>query len=255
MLNADLEGKYNTIYSKGKEDFFTQMPDGKYDSKDESYLISKFITDWNGKRVLEIGCGTGFLANYLSTIGADVTACDYSEEAIRIARNRYGNARFIHTDYKEIDGKYDVVIMQGVLEHLNNPFGELKYIMDTRATDCLITTSPGFCNPRGYVWMALYSLFDIPMSLTDLYFLNPFDFEEFCEQCGYKLQIRSTDEDWASGDRMIVDYKKRLRNALSDAGFDSGGVGKFLKWAERANKTFEHNNKTGATVGYKITRG
>jgi SAM-dependent methyltransferase len=41
--------------------------------------------------VLELGCGTGHDAARLAAAGYDVTAVDFSEEAIRRARERYGD--------------------------------------------------------------------------------------------------------------------------------------------------------------------
>ena len=52
----------------------------------------------------------------------------------------------------------------------------------------LINLCPSFLNVRGHVWMTLQLLFDVPMSLSDLHFLCPFDFEEFCEGKGYELE-------------------------------------------------------------------
>src|SRR5262245_34981261 len=42
-----------------------------------------------GKRVLEIGCGTGFHANLAAQAGAKVLAIDNSHAAIELARKRY----------------------------------------------------------------------------------------------------------------------------------------------------------------------
>ena len=69
--------------------------------------------------------------------------------------------------------------MQGVLEHLDKPFKTLRSIIiaNLKKNGQFITSSPSFLNPRGYVWMTLQLLFDVPMSLTDIHFLCPFDFE------------------------------------------------------------------------------
>ena len=47
----------------------------------------KSVTDWSGKRVLEIGCGDGRLTTRLAQLGAIVEANDPKTEAIAKARN------------------------------------------------------------------------------------------------------------------------------------------------------------------------
>jgi len=44
------------------------------------------VTDWRGKRVLEIGCGDGRLTRRLAELGAKVLAIDPDAERVRAAR-------------------------------------------------------------------------------------------------------------------------------------------------------------------------
>ena len=46
----------------------------------------KGVTNWNGKRVLEIGCGQGRLTQRLAQLGATVHASDPDSQLIRTAR-------------------------------------------------------------------------------------------------------------------------------------------------------------------------
>ena len=116
----------------------------------------------------------------------------------------------------------------------------------------VITSSPSFLNPRGYVWMTLQKLFDIPMSLTDLHYICPFDVEEFCEEWDCGLEYESIHQDWGGGETMIRDFNKRLRNALRDANMDNSKVDDLLEWLDKAKEYFQPNNDTGAIVVYRI---
>ena len=44
------------------------------------------ITDWRGKKVLEIGCGSGRLTRRIAKFGADIQAIDPDPNLINVAR-------------------------------------------------------------------------------------------------------------------------------------------------------------------------
>ena len=254
MKNIDLREKYESIYAEGSLKYFSIT----------GFSMSKLIIDlmpsWNNLDVLEIGCGEGRLAAMLSFAGAKkVDAIDYSNEAIKIAQKTLNleNVSFSCADYQTINKRYDVVVLQGVLEHFDNSFEALKHIIEKNLKDDgrVILTTPSFLNPRGYIWMTLQLLFDVPMSLTDINFMCPFDFEEFCEEHGYTLEeIKSTDQDWGSGELSIIDLSKRLPNALRDAGMDNSKVNRLLEWLSKAVKYHRTDDFSGAIVGYKISK-
>ncbi len=251
--NLGLRGMYDEVYREGSTEFYT------FDYFPESLLVFSGLESWQGLRVLEVGCGEGRLAALIGMAGAErVDAIDYSESAIAIAKERFhlDNVQFACKDFHRCTGEYDVVIMQGVLEHLDKPFSELQqlYSRHVKAGGCLITSSPSFLNPRGYVWMTLRLLFDVPMSLSDLHHLCPEDFSEFARQHGYDLETRSTDQDWGAGPRLLLDFQRRLPNALKDAGLPTDGVDRLLAWLEQATPYFETNAYTGVNVAYTLRR-
>ncbi len=60
-----------------------------------------------GEAVLDVGCGNGVLARRLALLGAQVTACDFSEEMLRLARARGGEI-----DYRQIDATDEDALLQ-----------------------------------------------------------------------------------------------------------------------------------------------
>lgn len=251
LKNKDLKEIYNKIYEKGKEKFFS------FDNTEETEGILNMI-DWKDKKVIEIGCGEGDLAVKIKDCAAKkVIGIDYSKEAIEIARKKEDmpSLGFFCIDYKNVDVKSDIIVMQGVLEHLNDPFEALDFIFENYEPETIITSSPSFLNPRGYIWMALQTLFDVPMSKTDLHQLNVWEFKEYCRKRGYKLTYKSEDRDWGCHYKMIKDFDKRLRNALSDIGkYDKEKVDRFLEWLKNTFQYTYQMGYCGATMIYKITR-
>ncbi|MBN1385104.1 MAG: methyltransferase domain-containing protein [Elusimicrobia bacterium] len=249
----DLKAIYNRWYKDGAyEHSFTFLP------YEESMTIIQ-STNWEGRKVLEIGCGEGDLAAIIAYHGASVTAIDYSEEAIKIAKSKFNikNLSFHCTQVEKLKSKFDVVVMQGVLEHIEKPFNMLGYIKSNLLRDKnseIITESPSFLNPRGYIWMTLQLLFKVPMSLTDVHFLCPFDFEEIAEKLGMALSYKSCEQSWGGGQKLIIDFKKRLVNALRDAKMKAD-IKSLITWLEKAVRYSNYTEYSGASIVYRLFFG
>jgi SAM-dependent methyltransferase len=59
-------------------------------------------------RVLDLGCGAGYESKRLASIGARVVGVDYSEEGIRIARERTPECLFEVLDFRHLDARFGV---------------------------------------------------------------------------------------------------------------------------------------------------
>jgi cyclopropane-fatty-acyl-phospholipid synthase len=90
-----------------------------------------------GQTVVEAGCGWGGLARYMAKrYGVTVKAFNISHEQITYAREQAkakglsGRVEFIEDDYRNINGKYDVVVSVGMLEHVGTDhYSELGKIL------------------------------------------------------------------------------------------------------------------------------
>lgn len=250
MENKYLKGLYDKVWEKNSTRFFTPY------SEEAPAIID--MCEWNDKEVLEIGCGKGELAYAIASQGAKkVLAIDYSEEAIKICKKNkpFKNLSFEAKSHKDLEGDFDIIVMEGVLEHFDKPFDDLKTLIKKhlKKGGIVISSSPSFLNLRGYIWMTLQLLFDIPMSLTDLHFFLPPDFEEFCKNNGCQLEYKSLEQGWGAGEKLLTDYNKRLRNALKDKNM-TGNVDRLLSWVKKVLKYQNYNNNTGAVIVYKIKK-
>jgi len=256
MDNKALKQTYDKMHEQGPDAWFG-------DGKEEAEVILDLGGDWYKNNILEIGCGEGELAYAISqkSPACIVWAIDYSETAVLKAVERFKDADRIHfgiKDYRDLtDGiRYDRIVMMGVLEHLDDPFKELKWMIDNLLVEHgdVITSSPAFLNPRGFIWMTLNMLGAV-MSKTDLHYLNVWDFKAFCEKHKYQLTAnRSADQDWGGGQRMIDDYQKRLPLALKDGNitYKKRDFDKFMKWLAKVVEYTESAKMPGATTVYRI---
>jgi 2-polyprenyl-6-hydroxyphenyl methylase/3-demethylubiquinone-9 3-methyltransferase len=83
---------------------------------------------FGGKRVLDVGCGGGILAEALAAAGAQVTGIDPSERSLEAARAHARRAG-LAIDYRRgraedlaalVDGGFDLVFAVDVLEHVDD---------------------------------------------------------------------------------------------------------------------------------------
>ena len=260
--NKDLKKIYNKAlkngkeYSGGKDSFFT------FPTDDVSEYILSHI-NFKDYRVLELGCGTGKTANAIATSGAKyVLAIDFSEEAIKTCTRNFSRANLDYQcqDITDIDDVFDIIVMQEVIEHVDDPEDVIMRCMNhLNDGGKLVLTCPNFLNIRGYIWMTLQILFDVRMSLSDLHFLSPFDFVTIASKYNFNLEWSTFAHDRVNGEKMIYDMRKRLTNALRDAHLDNKKVDSLLEWVAMAitydNVETNVNGGKGFYVFEKKTEG
>ena len=215
--NKELAQFYNKVYIKGEKKHFTIKRESN--SLSEIKEVLKQIS-WKGKKVLDVGCGTGLFAFNAAKKGAIVLGVDFSTKAIEIAKSQHihKNLKFQSIDVNKIKEKFDVIVSNGTLEHMDNPLKTLRLFKRyLNKNGCIITTSPNWSNPRGYMLMPLFLLFDAPITLADRHYFTPVDFENFSKKLGMYLSWETFDKSWSHGEILIEDFKKRLPNVLRDS--------------------------------------
>ena len=75
-----------------------------------------------GRRVLDVGCGTGFWTEYYASQGADYTGVDIARVSVERLRRRYPVQRFERVDVSDgvPGGPYDLVNVVDVLYHITD---------------------------------------------------------------------------------------------------------------------------------------
>lgn len=96
-----------------------------------------------GEKVVEAGCGWGALAIHMArNYGVTVQAYNISKEQISYARRRAhaegldGRVEFIEDDYRNVQGKFDVFVSVGMLEHVGvDNYQALGEVIDRSLSD------------------------------------------------------------------------------------------------------------------------
>lgn len=105
-----------------------------FDNADASHIFNyllqplmDFLGDDKDSCILDLGCGNGYLANYLISAGYHVYGTDASEKGIAIARQTHPDRFFVQdiSTGKLPEAlqqlKFDTIISTEVIEHLYNP--------------------------------------------------------------------------------------------------------------------------------------
>jgi len=107
----------------GSKEYFEEVSAKKYFVEKHILEFAQFDA-WNGKKVLEVGCGIGTAAQSFIEAGALYTGIDISPKSIELAKKRLGEGGDVKVADAQTDlvdeGVYDLVYSFGVLHHIPN---------------------------------------------------------------------------------------------------------------------------------------
>src|ERR1700712_1986813 len=86
-----------------------------------------------GERILDIGCGTGYLANHIQSLGADVVGTDLSPDMIAKAKESYPNVEFAVADASNLkfDKPFDAVFSNAALHWVKDHDGMMRSVYNS----------------------------------------------------------------------------------------------------------------------------
>ena len=149
------------------------------------------------KKVLDVGCGGGILAEALSELGANVTGIDASENTIGVAKS---HSRSVGSDVVYIQNtieefisshpneKFDVITCLEMLEHVPSPNEIIKSCSNLLKDDGNIFFSTINRNPRSYLFAVIgaeYILNLLPKGTHDYEkFIKPSELAKWIREAG-----------------------------------------------------------------------
>jgi 2-polyprenyl-6-hydroxyphenyl methylase/3-demethylubiquinone-9 3-methyltransferase len=161
--------------------------------------IDKVTGGLAGKRVLDVGCGGGILAESMALRGANVTGIDVGEKALGVAKlHRLESG--VTVDYRLIAAEamaaaapaaFDVVTCMEMLEHVPDPAAIVAACATLAAPGGSVIFATLNRNPKSYLFAILgaeYLLKLLPRGTHDwAKFLRPAELATFARRAGLEM--------------------------------------------------------------------
>jgi 2-polyprenyl-6-hydroxyphenyl methylase/3-demethylubiquinone-9 3-methyltransferase len=149
-----------------------------------------------GKKVLDVGCGGGILAESMATRGALVTGIDLSDKALSVARLHLLESGQ-KVDYRKISAEelaagmpdaFDIVTCLEMLEHVPDPTSTVRACARLVRPGGRVFFSTINRNPKAYLFAVVgaeYVLNLLPRGTHDYTrFIRPAELARYCRDAG-----------------------------------------------------------------------
>ena len=160
--------------------------------------IKSFVS-LEGKKVVDVGCGGGILAESISQSGADTTGIDLSEKALKVAE-LHALEVGANLTYRSISAEdladeqaeqYDVVTCMEMLEHVPDPASVVRACAKLCKPGGTLFFSTLNRNPKSYLFAIIgaeYILKLLPKGTHEYTkFIKPSELVTFTRQAGLEM--------------------------------------------------------------------
>ena len=189
----------------------------------------KSIVSLEGKKVVDIGCGGGILAESISQSGADTTGIDLSEKALKVAELHAlevgANLTYRSISAEELadeqPGQYDVVTCMEMLEHVPDPASVVRACAKLCKPGGTLFFSTLNRSPKSYLFAIIgaeYILKLLPKGTHEYAkFIKPSELVAFTRQAGLEmigikgLSYNPFTQVYSLGDDVDVNYMIAVR--------------------------------------------
>jgi len=159
----------------------------------------KTFVNFEGKKVVDIGCGGGILAESISQSGADTTGIDLSDKALKVAE-LHALEVGANLTYRSISaealadeqpGQYDVVTCMEMLEHVPDPSSVVRACAKLCKPGGTLFFSTLNRNPKSYLFAIIgaeYILKLLPKGTHEYAkFIKPSELVGFTRNAGLEM--------------------------------------------------------------------
>lgn len=218
-------------YLKYAKEIINHSDPLKYLADQEStyYPVYKYLKGKNKLKILELGCGYGYLTYAMYKSGHNCFGIDLSRRAISFAKSNYGNY-FENISIEDLvrssSEKFDLVVATEVVEHLFDIplfLENLKKIITPNGKILLTTPNKDFV-PRNYIWLT-----DLPP--VHVTWLGKKSFKVLANQKNFDIDFITFNKHYPPKENKIIKYLRFQKDIIPSPSFDANG--KVLKTADQ----------------------
>lgn len=182
---SQIEGGYDRYLRYAREIVQQSSPfDWLAEQEDMYWGVRQVFQDLHlpaGTKVVEVGCGMGYLTHAMRMAGFDAHGIDVAKVAIDEARRRFGNHYSVGdaVQSSRVGDSIALVAME-LIEHLSDPaafLNRLRRVMNP-AAKLIISTPNRDTYPRGVVWNT-----DLPP--VHFHWFTELAIKELAHRCGF----------------------------------------------------------------------
>ena len=173
-----------------------------------------------GRRLLDVGCGIGYLVYFAGQRGWDAYGLEISRDEIRYGNEKLGLAGRLMDgllDPARFEDKFDVVTLFSVIEHVDDPFQFLLSVREVMTPDgILIIKTPSQASLVTKIHWALHRLsganFDLDLyDREHIYRFSPQTLGSLLEKANFRvISWEPDDRLWITSTRYLFNKNHRL---------------------------------------------
>jgi len=187
-----------------------------------------------GKKIIDVGCGGGILAESMAMRGAEVTGIDMGETPLSVAR-LHSLEMDVEVDYQKITAEqmasthaeqYDVVTCMEMLEHVPSPESIIGACFQLVKPGGIVFFSTLNRNPKSFLFAivgAEYILNMLPKGTHEYgKFIKPSELEAQANKMGFKtegiagLSYNPLFQNYKLGSDVSVNYMMHFRKPIKE---------------------------------------
>ena len=191
----------NQIYEQLGEDWYLADDNPvallRAENKVKAPWIYHRLDHEENPKILDVGCGAGFLTNWFSQQGLSVTGLDLSEDSLRVAKlyDQTAKVKYVSGDAYHLpfpDNSFDVVVCMDFLEHVEKPTVVIKEISRVLKDGGKFFFHTFNRNPLS--WLIILKLVEwfIPNTPKNMHlyklFIRPNELRSFCVSNNLEIQ-------------------------------------------------------------------
>jgi len=182
-------------------------------------FFDRYVTNWQGLKALDVGCGGGFTCEFMAKRGVSVSGIDQSVKCI-IKAQTHAVSSGIEIDYEHgfaenlpySDNTFDIVICVDVLEHVADrhlAISEIYRVLKPSGLFFFDTINRNFKSKLVMIWLLENILQEIPRGIHDWQkFIKPEELTDLMHKNGFtNIEMKGFDLFGEGFHRNIIAYR------------------------------------------------